>query len=73
MTIILHVPLVDKSLLMNMYKFHNLPVLHHVLQNTFHYSVEGKYLALLSDDDYATLPSFQDILAFVCSKTHVSI
>ena len=52
----IQVPLVDKSLIMNVYKVYNLPILHPTLQKTFCYSVAGQYVALSSDSDYVTIP-----------------
>ena len=57
LVIILQVPLFNKSLIMNVYKACSLPILHFVMQNTFHYSLEGEYMALSSDGYSATLPS----------------
>ena len=65
---ILQVPLVDKSLIMNVYKGYNLLIFHPVLQKTCHYSLEGEYLALSSDGDYATLLLEHDILIFVFTR-----
>ena len=45
-----------------------LTILQPVLQMTFHYSVEGEYLALLSNGDHATLPSEYDMLACVFTR-----
>ena len=44
--VILTVPLVDKSLQMDLYKVHNLPALHPKLNIQFTYQLEGKYLAI---------------------------
>ena len=57
--IIRQVPLVDKPLIMNVYKVYNLPVLHLVLYKTFWYSVEGEYLVLSSDSEYASMCIYQ--------------
>ena len=40
---------------MNVYKVHNLLILQPVLQKMVQYYVKGEHLALLFDDDYATL------------------
>ena len=37
----------------------------------FHYSVEGEYLALTSDGDYATIPVEYDMLACVFTREHM--
>ena len=62
--------LVDKSPIMNVYKFYNLPILHPVFQNFFWYSVEGEYIALSSDGDYVTLLSEWDMLTCVFTRGH---
>ena len=56
MVVILQVPLVDKSPLMNVYMVYNLCILHPALQRTFHYSLEGEILAFSSNGDYDTIP-----------------
>ena len=64
--LILTVPLVDKSLQMNLYKVHNLPALH-PLNIQFTYQLEGKYLAIGKHGLYAALPSENDIR--ICMTT----
>ena len=70
LVIILQVPLVSNSLFMNGNKVYNLFILHPTLQNTFHYSAEGEYMVLLSDDDYATIPSEYDMFTCVFTRVH---
>ena len=45
--LILTVPLVDQYLQMNLYKVHNLPMLHPALNVHAQYELEGTYLATL--------------------------
>ena len=45
--VILTIPLVDESLQMNLYKVHNLPLLHPDLQIEVTYNLEGEYFATL--------------------------
>ena len=47
--LILTVPLVDQSLHMNLYKVHNLPMLHPTLHVHVQYEIEGSYLATVMD------------------------
>ena len=47
--LILTVPLVDQSLHMNLYKVHNLPMLHPTLHVHAQYQIEGSYLATVMD------------------------
>ena len=57
--LILQVPLVDKSLIMNVYIVYNLPIFHPGLQKTFHY-----LWRLSSNGGYATI-SGSVMLTFV--------
>ena len=59
--LILTVPLVDKSLQMDLYKVNNSPALHPKLNIQFTYQLEGKYLAIGKHGLYAALPSENDI------------
>ena len=58
---------------MDVYKVYNVATLHPILQKTFHYSVKGEYLPLLSNGDYATLLLECDIFTCVLSRSHVMI
>ena len=55
--VILTIPLADQSLVMNLYKVHNMPVLHPELHVQFEYLLEGEYLAITKDKQYAALPT----------------
>ena len=44
--VILTIPLADQSLVMNLYRVHNLPALHPKLHVQFQYQLEGEYLAV---------------------------
>ena len=59
--IILTVPLMDKSLQMDLHRVHNLAALHPEYKIQFTYILEGKYLALGKHKLYAALPSENDI------------
>ena len=54
---ILQVLLVDKSLIMNVYKVCNLPILNPVLQKNLLTFCRNEYLVLSPYGNYATLPS----------------
>ena len=58
---ILTIPLADQSLVMNLYKVHKLPALHPKLHVQFQYQLEGEYLAITKDKQYAALPTARDI------------
>ena len=51
---ILHIPLVDKSLQSHLYRIHNIPLAHPILQKSFKYSIQEEYLAIRSDSQYMT-------------------
>ena len=65
--VILTIPLADQSLVMNLYKVHNLPALHPKLHVQFQYQLEGEYLAITKDKQYAALPTAWDIQ--ICETT----
>ena len=66
--LILTVPLVDQSLHMNLYKVHNLPMLHPTLNVHVQYELEGPYLATMMDGMFISLPTALDIK--LCLMTH---
>ena len=59
--LILTVPLVDQSLHMNLYKIHNLPMLHPTLNVHVQYELEGPYLATMIEGMFITLPTALDV------------
>ena len=59
--LILTVPLIDQSLHMNLYKVHNLPMLHPTLHVHAQYEIEGSYLATLMEGMFITLPTALDV------------
>ena len=65
--VILTIPLADQSLVMNLYKVHNLPALHPQLNIQFQYQLEGEYLAVAKDKQYAAIPTAWDIR--ICEMT----
>ena len=65
--VILTIPLADQSLVMNLYKVHNMPTLHPGLHVQFEYQLEGEYLAITRDKQYAALPTARDIR--ICETT----
>ena len=68
---ILTVPLVDQSLHMNLYKVHNLPMLHPTLQMHVQYEIEGPYLATLMDNMFITLPTDINVRLCLVTKGHL--
>ena len=65
--VILTVPLADQSLVMNLYKVHNMPALHPELHVQFEYRLEGGCLAITKDEHCAALPTAQDM--GICETT----
>ena len=59
--VILTITLADQSLVMNLYRVHNLLTLHPKLHVQFQYQLEGGYLAITKDKQYAVLPTARDI------------
>ena len=69
--LILTVPLVDQTLYMDLYKVHNLPMLHPTLQMHVQYEKEGPYLATLMDSMYITLPTDIDVRLCLMTRGHL--
>ena len=69
--LILTVPLVDQSLHMNLYKVHNLPMLHPTLHVHVQYEIEGSYLATVMDGMFMTLPTALDVRLCLMMNGHL--
>ena len=69
--LILTVPLVDQSLHMNLYKVHNLPILHPTLNVHVQYELEGLYLAKMMDDMFISLPTALDVKLCLVTNRHL--
>ena len=69
--LILTVPLVDQSLHMNLYKVHNLPMLHPTLNVHAQYEIEGPYLATMMDGMFISLPTALDIKLCLMTNGHL--
>ena len=68
MAMLLTIPLIDKSLKMNVYKVHNLPALHPKLKVAAEYIVEGDYLAIDEHGLYVALPDPREIQICLTSQ-----
>ena len=68
--LILTFPLVDQSLHMNLYKVHNLPMLHPTLHVHAQYEIEGSYLATVMDGRFITLPTAMDVRLCLMTNGH---
>ena len=69
--LILTVPLVDQSRQMNLYKVHNLPMLHPTLNMHVQYELEGPYLATMMDGMFISLPTAIDIKLCIMTNGHL--
>ena len=69
--LILTVPLVDQSLHMDLYKVHNLPMLHPTLHVHAQYEIEGSYLATVMDGMFITLPTTLDVRLCLMMNGHL--
>ena len=61
--VILTIPLGD-SLTFQLYRLHDLPLLHLTVQRSFQYDLHHKNLAVRSDVKYITFPEDDDIISF---------
>ena len=69
--LILTVPLVDQSLQMNLYKVHNLPMLHPTLNVHVQYELEGTYFATLMEGMFISLPTTLDVKICLVTNGHL--
>ena len=69
--LILAVPLVDQSLHMDLYKVHNLPMLHPTMHVHAQYEIEGSYLATVMDGTFITLPTALDVRLCLIMNGHL--
>ena len=69
--LILTVPLVDRSLHMNLYKVHNLSMLHPTLHVHAQYEIEGSYFATVKDGMFITLPAALDVRLCLMTNGHL--
>ena len=69
--LILTLPLVDQSLNMDLYKVHNLPLLHPTLHVHAQYEIEDSYLATVMDGMFVTLPAALDVRLCLMMNGHL--
>ena len=69
--LILAIPLVDQSLQVNLYKVHNLPMLHPTLNVHAQYKLEGTYLATLMEGMFVLLPTTLDVKLCLVTNGHL--
>ena len=71
--LILTIPLIDQSLHMNLYKVHNLPMLHPTLHVHVQYELEGSNLATLMEGMFITLPTGLDVRLCLMMNGHLCL
>ena len=69
--VILTVPLIDFSLNVNLYRIHNLPMLHPTLGIQVEYELEGTYFATHMHGMHATIPKETDIKLCMMTQGHL--
>ena len=69
--LILTVPFINQSLHMNLYKVHNLPMLHPTLNVHVQYKFEGSYLAMMMEGMFITLPTALDVKLCLVMNGHL--
>ena len=69
--LILTVPLIDQSLQMNLYKIHNLPMLHPILHAHAQYELESSYIATVMDGMFIMLPTALDVRLCLMMNGHL--
>ena len=69
--LILIVPLIDQSPHINLYKVHNLLMLHPTLHGHAQYEIEGSYLATVMDGMFITLPTALDVRLCLMTNGHL--
>ena len=69
--LILTIPLVDQSLHLNLYKVHNLPMLHPTLNVCAQYKLKGTYLTTLMEGMFVLLPTALDVTLCLVTNGHL--
>ena len=69
--LILTVPLVDQSFQMDLYKVHNLPMLHPTLNVHAQYELEGTYLVTMMEGMFISLPTGLDVKLCLVINGHL--
>ena len=69
--LILTIPLVDQSFQVNLYKVHNLPILHPTLNVHAQYELKGTYLTTLMEGIFVFLPTALDVKLCLVTNGHL--
>lgn len=62
LVMMIDIPLVDRSRIINIYRVHNLPILHPKLRKMFQYQLESNYVGITQDTVHITLLDEIDII-----------
>ena len=65
--VVSHTPLVNKSHQFNLYRIHNILLVHPILKKMFKHSIQEEYLAIRSGLKYISFPLSADIMAYQIS------
>ena len=71
--VILPIPLLDKSLQIDLYRIYNLPALHPELKIQFTYILEGHYMAISVSGTYSAIPTVCEISYLSCKKSSIDV
>ena len=69
--LILTIPLIGQSLQVNLYKVHNLPMLHPTLNVHAQYELEGTYLTTLMEGMFVLLPTALEVKLCLVTNRHL--
>ena len=69
--VVLHIPLVDKSLQFYLFGIHNIPLVHPILKKSFKYIIQEEYLSIRSDEQYISFLLSTDIMACQVSNGQI--
>lgn len=70
LAIVLQIPLVDASMMLRIFRVHNLPALHPQLQVHFQYDLETSFIGITKNQEYATLLTEMDVVTCLLSRGH---
>ena len=68
--LMIRIPLVDSNSSMTLYKVYNLPIFNHHIEKSLKYNLEGNYLAITNDNNYATIPSQYEFIECTLASGH---
>ena len=68
--LLIRLPLVHSDSSMTVYKVYNLPIFNHHIGKSLNYNLEGNYLAITNDRNYATIPSEYEFIECTLTSGH---